>query len=70
LVINVDSFAFRQLSFSLARHLSSSGYRAQGFVLADTGGLRSVKAFGKISDAKVRHSVVRLVEQIVGEDIH
>ena len=38
--------------------------------LADTNGLKLVKAFAQISDAKVRQSVVRLVEQIVGEDIH
>ena len=38
--------------------------------LANADGLKLVKAFTQISDAKVRHSVVRLVEQIVGEDLH
>jgi transcriptional regulator with XRE-family HTH domain len=36
--------------------------------LADADGLKLVRAFTEISDAKLRRSLVRLVEQIVGED--
>ena len=36
--------------------------------LATADGLKLVKAFTQISDAKVRHSIVRLVEQLAGED--
>ena len=37
--------------------------------LADADGLKLVRAFTQIGDAKVRRSVVRLVEQIVGEEV-
>jgi transcriptional regulator with XRE-family HTH domain len=37
--------------------------------LADADGLKLVKAFTKIGDDKLRRSVVRLVEQIVGDGI-
>jgi transcriptional regulator with XRE-family HTH domain len=36
--------------------------------LANADGLKLVRAFTEISDAKLRRSLVRLVEQIVGED--
>ncbi len=36
--------------------------------LADADGLKLVKAFTKIGDDKLRRSVVRLVEEIVGEE--
>jgi transcriptional regulator with XRE-family HTH domain len=36
--------------------------------LAHADGLKLVRAFTEISDAKLRRSLVRLVEQIVGED--
>jgi transcriptional regulator with XRE-family HTH domain len=36
--------------------------------LADADGLKLVRAFMQISDAKLRRSVVRLVEEIGGED--
>ena len=36
--------------------------------LATSDGLKLVRAFMQIGDAKLRHSVVRLVEEIVGED--
>ena len=38
--------------------------------LATADGLKLVKAFMQIGDVKVRHCLVRLVEQIVGEDDH
>ena len=38
--------------------------------LAHADGLKLAKAFMQISDAKVRHSVVRLVEQIGGKANH
>ena len=38
--------------------------------LATADGLKLVKAFMQIGDAKVRHSLVRLVEQLAGEDLH
>jgi hypothetical protein len=36
--------------------------------LAHADGLKLVRAFTEISNAKLRRSLVRLVEQIVGED--
>jgi transcriptional regulator with XRE-family HTH domain len=36
--------------------------------LADADGLKLVRAFMQISDAKLRRSVVRLVKEICGED--
>jgi hypothetical protein len=36
--------------------------------LAHSDGLKLVRAFTEIRDAKLRRSLVRLVEQIVGED--
>jgi transcriptional regulator with XRE-family HTH domain len=36
--------------------------------LANSDGMKLVRAFTQIGDAKLRRSVVRLVEQIVGED--
>jgi transcriptional regulator with XRE-family HTH domain len=36
--------------------------------LGDAAGLKLVRAFAQIGDAKLRHSIVRLVEEIVGED--
>jgi len=35
--------------------------------VASSDGLKLVRAFTQISDAKLRHSLVRLVEQIVGD---
>jgi transcriptional regulator with XRE-family HTH domain len=44
----------------------SPAYVSEFIATAD--GLKLVKAFTQISDAKVRHSIVRLVEQLAGED--
>ena len=53
-----------------------SGYSAKGAIapspayvsdfLANSDGLKLVRAFTQIGDAKLRHCVVRLVEEIVG----